>query len=93
MAYYNTTSIKSPLLAAEWERCKTQQSRIYWIIQRIGKASASDIQAQYQRLTGNYILIGSVRRAISDLKADGKVKVSGQQRGPYNKPEFIYSIN
>lgn len=92
--YYNTTSQKSEVLKDYTEKALTQSDRILDIYMKAGEMGASPSQVLMMlNAKGKNYPITSVRRAITDLTAAGKlVKTANTTYGLYGRPEYIWKL-
>jgi hypothetical protein len=89
--YYNTTGSAGALLVEREVNAKTQQELILEFFARVPGMQYSPSQVQ-QRL-GLKCPLTSVRRAITNLTTDGKLrKTSKQIDGPYGHAEYTWTL-
>lgn len=95
-SYHNTTNVQGQLLNRYQDKALSQDERLLEYFE------------QAHRNGGDYILltpsvalilvfsgsvpITSVRRALSNLTRDGKLRTSGQAKGPYGRAEHYWRL-
>lgn len=83
MSYYNTTKEKD---TKEYRAiAKNQKNMIFAWFDGDYECGASDFTRVYPDWP-----ITSIRRALSDLYKEGKIKRSGKQLGIYGRSEYTY---
>jgi len=91
MTYYNTTHLDGSELKEAHAKAETQEQMIKAIFQRHKELTASDAWSYYT--ARKRCPLTSIRRSITNLKADGYlIKTNRQKLGMYGKPEYIYKI-
>lgn len=91
MSFYNTTSETGATLELFTNENKRQSKVIREIFRKSAKPlTPSDVRKLAQK-KGCYFLIGSVRRAMSDLTIEGVLtKLEAKKMGAYNHPECFW---
>jgi hypothetical protein len=87
--YFNTTNLVNPDLEKEHRQTEKQDVIIYKYFCQVGTASPSQVAFG----CGLNCPLTSIRRSITTLTKDGKIRKTTQQRkGIYGKPEYVWSI-
>ena len=95
-SYFNTTDVSGAELARYQDAALSQEERLLAYFE-----SAYNAGGHYVLLTptnalilvfSNKVPITSVRRALSNLTRDGKLRTSGQTKGPYGRPEHYWRL-
>lgn len=92
--YYNTTNQKSEVLKDYTDKSLTQNDRVLDVFMKAGEmgASPSQVLTIVNRTGKNYPLT-SIRRAITDLTAAGKlIKTEQTTYGLYGRPEYVWKL-
>ena len=91
MAYYNTTNETDPQLKENRQKAKTQKDIVLYLFKnnKDRRMSASMVH----KLTGLNCPLTSIRRAISDLHAEGViVKTDVKVSGVYGRAENTWKL-
>lgn len=90
MNYYNTTDQRGDVLLKYHSKAKSQEDFILGIFQTRGSMSASEV---FKQMPSNYVPITSVRRAMTNLKTEGKIRITNRRvKGMYGRDEIVYEI-
>lgn len=90
MNYYNTTDQRSDVLLKYHSKAKSQEDFILGLFQKKGSMSASEV---FKQMPSNYVPITSVRRAITNLKNEGKIRMTDRRvKGMYGRDESVYEL-
>tara|TARA_R100000808_G_scaffold17656_1_gene38961 strand:+ start:1935 stop:2243 length:309 start_codon:yes stop_codon:yes gene_type:complete len=98
MSYYNTTNETGKQLTLSWDKSKSQEDLIleFFVFLDANCKGVDAIATPFEvwaQFNDKYPLT-SIRRAMSDLTAAGKiVKTSIQRKGKYNKVNFCWKLN
>ncbi len=94
--YFNTTNESGSQLLKYQDKALSQDQRLLAYFEE-----SYDINGDYLLLTptaalnrvfNNSVPITSVRRALSNLTRDGKLRTSGKAMGPYGRPEHYWRL-
>ena len=94
--YHNTTAVSGDQLDRYEDAALSQEQRLLAYFE-----DAYNAGGQYIKLTPTNALIlvfsskvpiTSVRRALSNLTRDGKLRTSGKAMGPYGRPESYWRL-
>ena len=89
--YYNTTKETGETLQEYKKKALTQEQEIFEFFSRYGLPfSASEIEESLFK--DRFTPITSIRRALSNLYSDGKIKQVGKIKGKYGRSENTYQI-
>lgn len=90
MSYYNTTNETGATLKKSNEKAMTQEKLIFKIFREHKSLTASQCWKYYGTVLTP---ITSIRRGISNLCSEGKLKrTEGKRIGLYGKSEHIYQL-
>lgn len=93
-AYYNTTRLQGPALSEARIAAKLQEGAVLAIYRGARKPlSPSAVWRKGKDVLGDDWLLTSVRRAITNLTANGKLqKLEEYVDGPYGRPEHVWRL-
>ncbi len=95
-SYHNTTNVSGDQLARYQDKALSQDQRLLAYFKLVYNSGGGYIQLTptmaRQNIFSNKVLITSVRRALSNLTRDGKLRMSGQTKGPYGRPEHYWRL-
>ena len=87
--YYNTTNLEGNELSDRKNKALTQEEMV---IQWFRQGRAATPSMVWKHVFNQSIPIGSVRRAVTNLKNDGALKRTDLKRtGIYGAPETVYA--
>lgn len=90
MNYYNTTDQRGDVLLKYHSKAKSQEDFILGLFQKKGSMSASEV---FKQMPSAYVPITSVRRAITNLKNEGKIRMTDRRvKGMYGRDESVYEL-
>lgn len=96
--YYNTTNQTGKTLKKSWDKSKTQEDRIMDYFRHLKK----NHDGVYTHATPDQVCLAfndkypitSIRRAMSDLTAQGKLrKTAIQKKGRHGRMNFCWTLN
>jgi len=91
VTYHNSTNQHEDFVKKEILNCKSQEEIVYLLFQNGGRYTASEAYYVYKKLVNDNVPLTSIRRAMSNLKFEGKLeKTEKQHIGMYGKPEYVY---
>ena len=91
MTYFNTTQQSGETLKEYKSKALTQEQEIYQFLSKYGLTfSASEIEDSLFK--DRNIPITSIRRSLTNLNHDLKIKKVGQIKGKYGRPETTYRV-
>tara|TARA_R110000796_G_scaffold178021_1_gene294789 strand:+ start:1153 stop:1452 length:300 start_codon:yes stop_codon:yes gene_type:complete len=91
MNYFNTTNQSGETLVGYKKKALTQEQEIYQFLSKYGLTfSASEIEDSLFK--DRNIPITSIRRSLTNLNHDLKIKKVGQIKGKYGRPETTYRV-
>lgn len=91
MNYFNTTNQSGETLVGYKKKALTQEQEIYKFLSKYGFTfSASEIEDSLFK--DRNIPITSIRRSLTNLNHDLKIKKVGQIKGKYGRPETTYRV-
>ncbi len=94
--YHNSTGISGSQLHRYQDKALAQDERLLAYFELIynsggGYALLTPTTA-LQLVFTNSVPITSVRRALSNLTRDGKLRMAGKTKGPYGRPEHYWRL-
>ena len=96
MNYFNTTHVFGEELARYQDAALSQEERLLAYFEAAYNAGGHYVlltpTAALNRVFNNSVPITSVRRALSNLTRDGKLRTSGKAMGPYGRPEHYWRL-
>ncbi len=94
--FHNTTGESGHVLHRYQDKALAQDERLLAYFELRYERSRQYVlltpTAALQRVFTNSVPITSVRRALSNLTRDGKLRTSGKAMGPYGRPEHYWRL-
>lgn len=91
-SYFNTTDVSGAELARYQDAALSQEERLLAYFEAGGHYLLLTPTNARILVFSNKVPITSVRRALSNLTRDGKLRTSGQTKGPYGRPESYWRL-
>ena len=89
--YYNTTNETNPELKQYREKAKTQDQAVLDLFEN--NPYTAFTPSEVHRVFGPMTPITSIRRALTNLTNDGKLKkTNAKRKGPYDRYEFCWKL-